>query len=239
MSIKTLNFSKAGNRQEESEDSLAINSERERYSVCDGASDSIFSGWWASCLAGEFVDGDYNLDNGSEYFQMLLNARKKWYSGINWNRLPWNVKNKSIRGSYCTFMGVQLVRDDSLYCNAWAVGDSCFFIDDGKSLQSFPVSSPEDFGVHPDLVWSGYGHPMNERKEYVPEYKVKSFKSEIENCKRIVLATDALSKYILENGAESIDRIWENSSSREFFDKLRSDGSIKNDDLSAIIISFS
>ncbi|MGP6206446.1 hypothetical protein ACNF42_00200 [Cuniculiplasma sp. SKW3] len=239
MTIKSFNFSKVGNRQEESEDSFALNSQKGRYAICDGASDSIFSGLWAKCLADSFVSEPYNLDSEEEYFLMLTDARKKWFSSINWARLPWNVKNKSIRGSYCTFLGVSIVSDDAIYCDAWAVGDSCLFIFEDNNFSSFPLTKPEDFGVHPDLVWSGYGHPMNERKEYRPDYKVKKLSIEIPEGSKIVIATDALSKYLMEGGEESLNNVLQNMHSRDFFDERRSDGSIKNDDLSAVIISFS
>ncbi len=239
MAVKTFNFSKAGNRQQESEDSFAFDQSKERYAICDGASDSIFSGLWASCLANSFVSDSFNLDNEEDYFLMLTDARRKWFSSINWAGLPWNVKNKSIRGSYCTFLGFSIVRDDGKYCDAWAVGDSCLFIFNQDDFLSFPLKSPDDFGVHPDLVWSGYGHPMNERKEYKPDYRVKRLSTEINDDSKIVIATDALSKYIMEGGEESLNKIVANIDSREFFDSMRSNGTIKNDDLSAIIISFS
>lgn len=237
MAIKSFNFSKAGNRQEESEDSFAYDEKSGKYAICDGASDSIFSGLWGSCIARQFVSGNYNLSNPEDYSSMLIDARRVWYSSINWARLPWNVKNKSIRGSYSTFLGINLIVDDAKYCDAWAVGDSCLFILDDTNVASFPVSTPDDFGVHPDLIWSGYGHPMNERKEYIPDYKVKKFSAEIKEGSQVVIATDALSKFLMEGGLPAFDKMLENIDNREFFDHLRSDGTIKNDDLAAIIIS--
>ncbi|MHB1506547.1 MAG: hypothetical protein ACYCUZ_00570 [Cuniculiplasma sp.] len=235
MKVNTLNFSKAGSPQEESEDALDFNMDELRFSICDGAGDSIFSAVWAQVLSSVYVSGNFDLTNDAELQDYINSCRLRWFESIAWDSLKWNVKKKSVYGSYSTFLSATLNKT-SKKVTVWARGDACFFLYDEDSMESFPITDPVMFGLHPELVWSGYGNPIRDKKDYkFPEFKKNEF--DFGDHKGILMATDALSKYIMENGASSVWEITDHYSNREFFDELRSNGKMRNDDVSAIIIS--
>lgn len=47
-----------------------------------------------------------------------------------------------------------------------------------------------------------------------------------------------MSKFIMESGEDSFGLLWDHYNDRTFFDDMRNENTIKNDDLSAILISF-
>jgi hypothetical protein len=237
MEVRSFNFSKAGNRSEETEDALSFNLEKLKFAIADGASDSIFSGQWASSLSNEFVNfgGDDKIKN--DIGQFIRDSRKVWYESINWKGLKWNVKNKAVRGAYSTFLGMR--REDGSMENftVHAIGDSCIFIFEEGMMKSFPLNSPDQFGIHPSLVWSGYGFPLN-NKPFDQKLNIKTEKFKVKKGSEIILATDAMSKFIMETGEDSFGVLWDHYDDRKFFDDSRNGNIIKNDDLSAILISF-
>lgn len=237
MEVHSFNFSKAGNKPEETEDSLSINLEKLKFAIADGASDSIFSGQWASSLTNEFVNNDGDVKIQNDVSQFIKDSRERWYESINWKGLKWNVKNKAVRGAYATFLGMSTEagsKDDFI---VQAVGDSCMFIFEDGLMRSFPLDSPEQFGLHPNLIWSGYGFPLN-NKPFEQKLVFKKQKFSVKKGSEIILATDAMSKFIMEAGEDSFGLLWDHYDDRNFFDNMRNDNTIKNDDLSAILISF-
>jgi hypothetical protein len=237
MDVRSFNFSKVGNMPEETEDSVSINLSKNSFSVSDGASDSIFSGLWATELSKNFTSNSYDLRNSKDLASFLDQSRQKWMDGINWSTLKWNVKNKAMRGAYSTFLGVRIVEDSGLFLESYAVGDSCLFIFDENLVDSFPIKNVVDFGIHPQLIWSGYGHPL-ENKRYDANTKVEYYEKEITKGSKIILATDAMSSHILKEGGNIFDILWENYENYDYFYDLRTVKKLKNDDLAAILISF-
>ncbi|MCL6014621.1 MAG: hypothetical protein M1323_03225 [Candidatus Thermoplasmatota archaeon] len=237
MEVHSFNFSKSGNNPEETEDSLSINLEKLKFAIADGASDSIFSGQWAFALTNEFVNnnGDEKIKN--DIGQFIQDSRKMWYESINWKGLKWNVKNKAVRGAYSTFLGISTEFGSMESLIVHAIGDSCIFIFDEGKMKSFPLNSPDQFGIHPSLVWSGYGFPLN-NKPFEQKLNIKQEKFKIIKGNEIILATDAMSKFIMEAGEDSFGLLWDHYNDRTFFDDMRNENTIKNDDLSAILISF-
>ena len=236
MIVKSFNFSKAGSPDGETEDAVSYNLEKMRFSVCDGAGDSIFSPLWAACLSSQFTDNDFDLSLGTDMEKYINGCRMKWYESIDWENLRWNVKKKAVFGSYSTFLAASFVEDDVTYARVWARGDSCLFLFKENSVETFPLKDTKEFGLHPELVWSGYGNPMKDKRDYkFPEVKYMEF--EFEELKGIIMATDSISKYIMERGDTTFEEVLDNIDNREFFDIKRSNGDMRNDDVSAIIIS--
>ncbi len=234
MKVSSWNYPKVGNLDGESEDALFFDSDKGMFSVADGASESIFSGVWAKVLTSLYIELSPDLDSEDEIFDFLSQSRDVWLSSIQWDKLRWNVKNKAVHGSYSTFLGVKFEKSDRLIC--YAVGDSCIFRVRDNQIVSFPISNSAEFGLHPELIWSGYGNPLQRKKN---TKVVKLEKTEL-NCNsgdRIILATDALSKYIMDNGITFVNSLEENFSDKSLFDELRTSGNMKNDDVSGIFIS--
>ncbi len=236
MQVRSLNFSKVGNEPLETEDSLSIEIPHSRFAIADGASDSIFSGQWASSLSSVFTGNSYDLNSNKDLDNFLERSRDIWINSIEWNNLKWNVKNKAVKGAFSTFLGFTCFPEENVG-HIYAVGDSCFFIFQDNGMMSFPLTKPSEFGIHPSLVWSGYGYPL-EKKPYGKNVKIKLLDVEIKEGTRVIMATDALSKFIMESEEPIFELLWNHYQNREFFDEKRSDKSIKNDDLAAILISF-
>ncbi|MHB1492913.1 MAG: PP2C family serine/threonine-protein phosphatase [Thermoplasmataceae archaeon] len=239
MKSQSIVFPKVGNKQEECEDYLLASDAKMRYAIADGASDSIFSGLWAKSLVDTFIDFE-NLSGDPEIVidQICRRAINAWHDKIEWNNLKWNVKNKSVLGSYSTFIGIDIKKIEKNYrISCMAVGDSCSFILTGRRLESFPVKDTSGFGLHPNLLWSGHGEPIFEDSEIqLPDYEMKNYT--VDERSGIVLASDAASKWIMEGGVERVKTLLEKlPEDREYWDDLRIKGEMKNDDISIITIS--
>lgn len=232
MEICSFSFQKLGNTSKENEDAYSYSDES--IAVADGASDSIFSGLWAKSLVEEYVDGNYDLEDKDHKERFLLKARDRWFNGIKWDELKWNVRNKAITGSYATFISCKFDREK---IKIFSVGDSCFIGMMEGQLYSFPIQDSKAFGITPKLLWSGYGRPLDNR-----EYKQRSDFVWVEFSKKqfshFMLSTDALSNYVISNGVIGFQNVLKNYNMKYFFDQEREMGRIKNDDLTAVIISF-
>ncbi len=235
MEVLSWNYPKVGNSLSETEDSFFFDEYKMRFAICDGASDSIFSGQWASVLARNFVTNGPDLRSKQELGTFLDNSRKTWLEEVPWSTLRWNVKNKAVRGAYSTFLAVELVDKSTARC--FAVGDCCLFLKGDDKFDSFPLESPAQFGLHPKLIWSGYGDPL-QNKEYEAKVDVLSTEIDISEVSDIIMATDAMAKFIMENGTPLFSELREKFNSQAYFDELRSNGKMKNDDVSGVFISF-
>ena len=146
MIVKSFNFSKAGSPESETEDAVSYNIETKRFSVCDGAGDSIFSPLWASCLSSQFTDNDFDLSITADMEKYISGCRMKWYESIDWENLRWNVKKKAVFGSYSTFLAASFVEDDVTYARVWARGDTCLFLYKENSMDAFPIKDIKELG---------------------------------------------------------------------------------------------
>jgi hypothetical protein len=109
MKRQSIIFPKVGNTQNECEDYLMADEQNMRFAVSDGASDSVFSGLWARCLVDTFSQYGNLTGNPDEIINKIYrNSINLWHDKIEWNNLKWNVKNKSVLGSYATFIGMEI-----------------------------------------------------------------------------------------------------------------------------------
>lgn len=238
-SVLEVHRPKLGNDEREYEDAFAARDDRGKYAIADGASDSIFSGIWARNLVNTFVgmDGPDSEDTSDVIHSLIRSSRDSWYRDIKWGDLGLFVKNKAIKGSFSTFLGIDLHRNDTGYIvDIIAVGDSCImYLLDGK-LESFPIDDPGKFSNTPNLIWSGYGAPFSgEFRWKKPEFSTLSL--ELEEGESIMLATDALSKWILENRETSWDQLMDCGGHESLFDDLRRKREMRNDDITLAIIT--
>ncbi|WP_393971982.1 hypothetical protein OXIME_000578 [Oxyplasma meridianum] len=242
MKIKNFHISKLGNPSREYEDSLNFDLEKGRFAIADGASGSTFSDIWAESLTQTFVNSRIDLfENTNEIMEdMISTSREYWYDNINWKALPWFLKNKSISGSYSTFLGLQIKKTTGkLMFKSISVGDSCMFIIDGVKIKvSFPIKFPDQFGNNPKLIWSGQGFPVK-KKLKVPEPELSEFSGSFENNQAVVLATDAAAKWVMENTEYAMDIFLNDFQSLDSrIPKLIDEGKIRNDDFTVAILEF-
>ncbi len=233
ISVREFHRPKLGNSDVEYEDAFACNFERKRFAIADGASESIFSNIWADSLVNAFTNLSAPISAEEEYLrQIIYSARKRWYNSINWDSLRLFVRNKALGGSYSTFLGAQIFnyRGGHL-CKIISVGDSCIFIiRDSEGITSFPINDPKKFNISPKLIWSGYGSPFPEDyNAKVPP--IEHYEVTLEPGDRLLLATDAISKWIMENLPGSLQQIGNGSNSYGFITGLLESREMRNDDI--------
>lgn len=232
INVREFHRPKLGNSEEEYEDAFSYNLNKGRIAIADGASDSIFSNVWAKSLVNAFVNGSVTYSADPEFLRSIIfMARRTWYNNINWDSLRVFVKNKAIKGSFSTFLGVQLKeRRNSFDYKVIAVGDTCYFTYDGGKLEGFPLNDPSKFNISPQLIWSGYGSPFPE--EYNTKLpRINFYEGSIEKGERLIFATDAMSKWILENGPGSFDNLFSLEDPHGFITGLLEARVMRNDDI--------
>lgn len=232
ISVKEFHRPKLGNSDNEYEDAFACNFEHRRFAIADGASDSIFSNIWADSLVKSFTDLNKQVKNDESYLkEIIFGARKRWYNQIDWGSLKLFVKNKALNGSFSTFLGVQLTPSGRGYkCKIISVGDSCIFIVKEKETVPFPIDDPRKFNITPKLIWSGYGNPFPEDyNTKVP--KLEYMEEVLMPGDRLLMATDAISKWIMENLPNSLDELQNDGNSYGFITGLLESREMRNDDI--------
>jgi hypothetical protein len=162
---RALLVQKAGNAPGEMEDASFPSREAEgvargaRFAVADGATETSFSGLWASTLVR--LHGRVGLAA-----ETLLDGLPRW--GRYWRRrvgdrdLPWYAEEKLRSGSFAAFAGLTLgVPADGapgagggrLRWEAVAAGDSCVFqVREDALIAAFPLDSAAAFGNRPALL---------------------------------------------------------------------------------------
>lgn len=241
LSVREFHRSKTGNSDAEYEDAYASDSDRGLFAIADGATESSFSDVWARALVKTFVENPPGFGtNDRDVMKGILGlAREQWYTGIDWEGLPWFQKNKALLGSYSTLLGLQIdINDERRRFRCMTIGDSCMFHVSGERLESFPFSDSGDMSNTPRLMWSGRGFSSGQAKEVdIPGIEVKYGKLRAGDM--VVLATDAISKWMLSRKS---DRPWEELLEHEedfdnFVGELISSGSVKNDDVTLVFIT--
>lgn len=232
ITVREYHRPKLGNSEEEYEDSFSYNLNKGRVAIADGASDSIFSNVWARSLVNAFTNGSVTYSADPAFLKSIIfMARRTWYNSIEWDSLRVFVRNKAIKGSFSTFLGVQFEeKKDSFDYRVIAVGDTCYFTHKGNKIEGFPLNDPAKFNISPQLIWSGYGSPFPE--EYNTKLpKINFYEGSIRKGGRLLFATDAISKWILENSPGSFDRLFSLEDPHGFITGLLEAREMRNDDI--------
>lgn len=236
--VREFHRAKLGNSESEYEDAFAFNIRRKRFAMADGASESVFSGIWAKALVHSFINSKTRISDANALAEhMLTEARQTWYEQIDWDGLKLFVKNKAVKGSFSTFLGIELLKGTSTYkYKAVAFGDTCFLTIRNGRIASMPIEKASDFNITPKLFWSGYGSPFE--KEYkwkIPQ--LLEFSGEIEFGDSLIMATDALSKWILENNYNSWEILTKVEDPAMLFNSLLQHRMIRNDDITLAVLT--
>jgi hypothetical protein len=244
ISLRTFWLPKRGNTSEEYEDAfwplepVNLDSERFRFAIADGATESSFAGSWARLLVRA-----YCRDQLSEkkIRKQLPRLQKEWYSAIGSVSLPWYAEEKLTQGAFATMLGLTLCDGRSSSELAWdstAIGDSCLFqVRGGEIITSFPIERSDQFNNHPMLMssnssnWNGeLSHVAHARGAWEP-------------TDVFYLMTDAIAGWFLksvENGERPstlLDQFHADGEFEQWIDSLRESGSMRNDDVTVLRIS--
>lgn len=242
LQVRSFQMSKLGNKSADCEDSFSADPSAQRFAMADGASSSLFSDIWARSLTQTAIEagGDIGEDSAEEKIsEIMLLARNKWYSSIPWDSLPWFLKNKAVSGSYSTLLITEFHRLASSYgFTTLAVGDTCIFkVSHGEPKFSFPLSEPREFNNSPKLVWSGKGNPLPEKIRLSLPKHVRT-QGIVSPGEKIVLATDAIAKWMLEfQGFDRIiSAIGEHDVMKRFVSSEINNKRMRNDDITVAVI---
>lgn len=254
--IDAFSEPKAGNTLDEYEDAyctprsrvLSLTGRRGvRIAIADGASEGSFSRHWAQMLVREFC-----RTPGRALNTCLHEARKEWNQWAEHYRrdrelrgrpLQWFEEPKFEQGSFATLLGVEFrlrkLPSSAQRWTAYAVGDACLFhIRRDVLLAAFPLDQCDGFTTRPTLIAS---KPARSRKERAALRNSGA----LMRGDRMYLATDALAEWVLCSLAaghapwELLDGVAQ-SSDKAFSDlvtRLRSDGEVRNDDVTLVRLS--
>ncbi len=206
-----------------------------RYAVADGATDSGRAGVWAEILAAGFV---LNWPVPVRIFdtRTLDRLRVRWRRTVYRDTLPWHAIWKLDRDpAAAAFAGVELDPPSRSY-DVVAVGDCCVFhIRRRKLVDVGPIDDWRKFTSRPDLVKATRGEESHRAALW-------QYHGTYEHGDLLVLATDALSKYLLRRyertGEVDIDEC--DVGSDHFADWVvgaRGTGELDNDDTTACVVT--
>lgn len=238
ITLKEFHRPKLGNKEEEYEDAFSYNLNKGRMAIADGASDSIFSNVWAGSLVKAFSDGSLSFSQDPSFLKSIIYmSRRTWYNSIQWNSLRVFVKNKAIKGSFSTFLGIQFTESGNEYdVQGIAVGDSCLFVSSDGGPEGFPINDPAKFNITPQLIWSGYGSPFPE--DYNTKLpKINYYNGKIRRGDRMIIATDAMSKWILDHREKSFDTLFDLEEPVDFVTSLLEKREMRNDDITCVTLT--
>ncbi|MBY0526973.1 MAG: protein phosphatase 2C domain-containing protein [Gemmataceae bacterium] len=236
---------KRGHSADEFEDAFAGDPVAGRFAIADGAAESSFAALWARLLVEAFVTPGRELSvNGS----WLAPLQQRWAADVDGLTIPWYGEAKRSDGAFATFLGLVVTCADQYAggtCagGTWrgaAVGDSCLFHVSEDGIQvAFPVCRAADFGNRPALL----GSRSDARTCAV---RAKEAWGTWQSGDRLLLMTDALAQWFLaeaERGQqpwfaiEELQRFPNRPDAlRSWLEDLRDRGSLRNDDVTLLVI---
>jgi hypothetical protein len=251
--IQVHRHPKAGVGPGGSEDGHALNRERGLYAVTDGASTAPYSGLWARLLARAFVREPPAEFTAETVLRWLARPRRLWTQRVPWSRLDYFARRNADRGSFSTLVGLRLdpshiseaggVRQPSVRWRSLAVGDSCLFhIRGGRLVGTFPLSKPEEFQNPPYLLATAPALDCS-----LPDH-LRVAEGEARPGDILALCTDALAMYVTGSAAEAGDLMRRlasegessrRSAFRKFVEQGRATRSLRNDDMTLVLLAMS
>jgi hypothetical protein len=259
LGCRAFRLPRQGYSLEECQDALAVDAERGRFAIADGAAESPYAALWAQLLVDAFVR---QIEPFPQWASWLPSLQERWRAAIaeppptfhyaasasstNGQKtadIPWYLEPGLSQGAFATFLGL-MIEDNSWY--ALAVGDSCLFqVRGGELIRTFPILRAAEFSNAPWLVGSRTSPEEVPHKNGLQQY------GECQAGDRIWLMTDALAHWFLtqtEAGRKpwlSLEALTYAGSSDEeaqnaftlWIEGLRATRQLRNDDVTLVAIS--
>jgi hypothetical protein len=235
------------------QDACELDPGRGLFAVTDGAGTTLFPAIWARILARHFVDIPLMSDDPFEVEWWVRLAQEEYKVKIPHMEqlLDWSVRQKAqSQGSDSTLATVRISSVDpsssSAHAELLVFGDSCVIIGNTVTCRiekSFVLQDPADFGQAPICVPS----------------TLKFFNRSFHRCSIesitlqphhiVILATDAVSKWILSGGSRGPHHaeVWDaflevcrqsQEDWRRFIEDSRRDKGMVDDDSTALVLRF-
>lgn len=199
-SARAYRVAKLGNLESDWEDAFAYDMKSGVATVCDGATQGIFTAKWAQILARSYTESPIDLDDEATVAGWLAERRSDWLSTIDRDNLHW-AKFEKLRqyGASATLLAL-VVDPGAESWRAWAVGDACLFhVRGDQVLSSFPMADSKEFGRTPPLLRTMPGamipRPVGLKGDCLPG-------------DLLLLATDALAQWFLLAIEEGMPPDW-------------------------------
>jgi len=243
---------KAGNKPAEYEDAFApkrlITGELDEYegesyhcAIADGATETSFAAPWAKLLTRAYAQDRLHPDH--RLATELPRLQKCWKRLVSRRPLPWYAEAKANLGAFASLLGLSLSLQDSdagqiRRFETFAVGDSCIFqVRDDKIRYRSPLLTSDQFTQRPVLFSS-----LAEKNEMAfKAVCVQAGEWHTHDC--FLLMTDALACWFLR-AYEQGETPWRmlrdlgtcdgRQSFADWVSELRTNGSLKNDDVTLL-----
>jgi hypothetical protein len=235
LSALTFSLPKLGESVESNADSCEVDLESMAFAIADGVSQSFNPRTW-SHLVSEFAVRSRGLISVSEIENLALELPQEIPDDE-----PWYISEMRERGSQSTLLYVEFdLKDSGTVLNLQSVGDCCaFHIRAGKVIDSWPFCREFDFPTRPAAVMTKSPFVLGE---------VARHRWELTNDDEIVLATDAMSRFLVKaiqrNEEIEVTTVFpfldrESGADELFFEwaeSARRDGFLEDDDLTVLHI---
>jgi len=195
--VKIFLLSKEGEPQYRCEDAAAVDRDGLRFSSADGATEGLDSKRWARYITKAWISpSTARLDISALPGCLKLLGERQ---GQHWvgREVPWYLEEKARNGAFAAFLGLDLQQAPTW--EAIAIGDCCLFIErSGSLIESFPLSSPAQFGSTPILLPS----MVSRSPSYLNALQVKS--GDLQAGDRLLMMSDAIACWYLRCWLEGL-----------------------------------
>lgn len=256
--IKALRYWKTEHDAQSCEDACHYDLTRGLFAVADGVGTASFSNLWSDTLVKHFVATPLTSDDPFELEWWLRAAQKKFEAHPQLPSIAYLQQNdplvveKARQGSLSTLAGLRLVEAGANYVKAQAIstvlGDTCIFarFNDDPSLCSYPLVQAREFDRNPICLPT---KPARFNRWFHECRATPVF--DLKDGDVIVIATDAVAKWILSRGNrksgfanvnQCFDQIIQcrnNDDWKSFIDYSRTNAQMIDDDCTALVIQFS
>ncbi len=244
-----LQYCKSEYAPDRCEDAYAFDADTGIFAVSDGTGTSVFSRQWAKSLVAAYVEEPLLSDDRFEVEHWLRIAVMKFNKELSELTVTDADRSQLLSdGSAATFVGIRFHYDPSeasdhqtpspsCQCKITTIGDSCCFHFRGTELLGVvPLQDCREFFNAPRC--------FRNRNLNGPWHRPQFFSFSIEENDTIVLATDKVALWLLENslnlsGAIDTIRSQTQASWPGFVESLRQTDAICDDDSTALIIDVS
>jgi len=236
MSIKVLQLHKrASYKFNYIQDKYAINSTNDKIALADGTTQSFNSEIWAEIISTKFVNNPTFIPN--ELITLFTNSISEFKNTrFEYSENPAKAsleKAKLNKGGTATFIGLQICMNNKL--EIIACGDTNFFKINGSDFTAFPFTNVNDLDNNNHFI-----NTEQLLQNKIDDSYFKNTTLEYKSGDIIIIATDALSRLILNNNdvINELIFITDFESLQTFCMKYWESKELQEDDISALIISF-
>lgn len=226
----------------ECEDAIAVNKARTVFAVADGATEAYDSRSWARLFVRAWVRIEPPAFEMEDFAPLLRDLGRRLHRKWSLRKLPWYAEEKAQSGSFLAFVGLRFrLVDDSVGWSAIALGDCCLIHRNGVLVcDTFPITCSAEFGSNPVLL------PSSEPKQSRALELVRRVAGIASSGDDFLLLSDAVASWFFKQQEEGVteatrvfDRLTQSDDAEgltAFFEDLRSQDRIRNDDVAVVRI---